>query len=165
MTKIFILASTLSLSFFSGLNIGNAATENFQPLTNAIVQNSDHFAEGNSKDNNIPPGNNGSQDDTGSGDNGSGGNGSGGNGSQGGNRVKGDSSSQGGNGSQGGNRVKGDSNSQEGNGSQGGNVKGNTKKQGDKLPNTATHYPISILMGLSTFLIGMLLFIRRKNVK
>ncbi|MED4024505.1 peptidase, partial [Priestia aryabhattai] len=25
MTKIFILASTLSLSFFSGLNIGNAA--------------------------------------------------------------------------------------------------------------------------------------------
>ncbi|HDR4373901.1 TPA: LPXTG cell wall anchor domain-containing protein, partial [Bacillus cereus] len=56
-------------------------------------------------------------------------------------------------------------NSQEGNGSQGGNVKGNTKKQGDKLPNTATHYPISILMGLSTFLIGMLLFIRRKNVK
>ncbi len=175
MTKIFILASTLSLSFFSGLNIGNAATENFQPLTNAIVQNSDHFAEGNSKDNNIPPGNNGSQDDTGSGDNGSGGNGSGGNGSggngsggngsQGGNRVKGDSSSQGGNGSQGGNRVKGDSNSLEGNGSQGGNVKGNTKKQGDKLPNTATHYPISILMGLSTFLIGMLLFIRRKNVK
>ncbi|MBZ6024861.1 LPXTG cell wall anchor domain-containing protein [Bacillus cereus] len=170
MTKIFILASTLSLSFFSGLNIGNAATENFQPLTNAIVQNSDHFAEGNSKDNNIPPGNNGSQDDTGSGDNGSGGNGSGGNGSggngsQGGNRVKGDSSSQGGNGSQGGNRVKGDSNSQEGNGSQGGNVKDNTKKQGDKLPNTATHYPISILMGLSTFLIGMLLFIRRKNVK
>ncbi|TNB94105.1 LPXTG cell wall anchor domain-containing protein [Bacillus cereus] len=170
MTKIFILASTLSLSFFSGLNIGNATTENFQPLTNAIVQNSDHFAEGNSKDNNIPPGNNGSQDDTGSGDNGSGGNGSGGNGSggngsQGGNRVKGDSSSQGGNGSQGGNRVKGDSNSQEGNGSQGGNVKDNTKKQGDKLPNTATHYPISILMGLSTFLIGMLLFIRRKNVK
>ncbi|OPA24907.1 peptidase [Bacillus cereus] len=175
MTKIFILASTLSLSFFSGLNIGNAATENFQPLTNAIVQNSDHFAEGNSKDNNIPPGNNGSQDDTGSGGNGSGGNGSGGNGSggngsggngsQGGNRVKGDSSSQGGNGSQGGNRVKGDSNSQEGNGSQGGNVKDNTKKQGDKLPNTATHYPISILMGLSTFLIGMLLFIRRKNVK
>ncbi|MBJ7953339.1 LPXTG cell wall anchor domain-containing protein [Bacillus cereus] len=195
MTKIFILASTLSLSFFSGLNIGNAATENFQPLTNAIVQNSDHFAEGNSKDNNIPPGNNGSQDDAGSGDNGSGGNGSGGsgsggngsggngsggngsggngsggngsggNGSQGGNRVKGDSSSQGGNGSQGGNRVKGDSNSQEGNGSQGGNVKDNTKKQGDKLPNTATHYPISILMGLSTFLIGMLLFIRRKNVK
>lgn len=200
MTKIFILASTLSLSFFSGLNIGNATTENFQSLTNAIVQNSDHFAEGNSKDNNIPPGNNGSQDDTGSGDNGSGGNGSGGNGSggngsgdngsggngsggngsggngsggngsggngsQGGNRVKGDSSSQGGNGSQGGNRVKGDSNSQEGNGSQGGNVKDNTKKQGDKLPNTATHYPISILMGLSTFLIGMLLFIRRKNVK
>ncbi|WP_074618908.1 LPXTG cell wall anchor domain-containing protein [Bacillus cereus] len=165
MTKIFILASTLSLSFFSGLNIGNAATENFQPLTNDIVQNSDHFAEGNSKDNNKPPGNNGSQDDSGSGDNGSGGNGSGGNGSQGGNRVKGDSSSQGGNGSQGGNRVKGDSNSQEGNGSQGGNVKGNTKKQGDKLPNTATHYPISILMGLSTFLIGMLLFIRRKNVK
>ncbi|SMD85046.1 LPXTG cell wall anchor domain-containing protein [Bacillus cereus] len=205
MTKIFILASTLSLSFFSGLNIGNATTENFQPLTNAIVQNSDHFAEGNSKDNNIPPGNNGSQDDTGSGDNGSGGNGSGGsgsdgsgsggngsggngsggsgsgdngsggngsggngsggNGSQGGNRVKGDSSSEGGNGSQGGNRVKGDSNSQEGNGSQGGNVKDNTKKQGDKLPNTATHYPISILMGLSTFLIGMLLFIRRKNVK
>ncbi|SMD88514.1 LPXTG cell wall anchor domain-containing protein [Bacillus cereus] len=175
MTKIFILASTLSLSFFSGLNIGNATTENFQPLTNAIVQNSDHFAEGNSKDNNIPGGNNCSQDDTGSGDNGSGGNGSGGNGSggngsggngsQGGNRVKGDSSSQGGNGSQGGNRVKGDSNSQEGNGSQGGNVKDNTKKQGDKLPNTATHYPISILMGLSTFLIGMLLFIRRKNVK
>ncbi|WP_139124013.1 LPXTG cell wall anchor domain-containing protein, partial [Bacillus cereus] len=65
----------------------------------------------------------------------------------------------GGNGSQGGNRVKGDSSSQ------GGNVKDNTKKQGDKLPNTATHYPISILMGLSTFLIGMLLFIRRKNVK
>ncbi|ANV73827.1 peptidase [Bacillus thuringiensis] len=178
MTKIFILASTLSLSFFSGLNIGNAATENFQPLTNAIVQNSDHFAEGNSKDNNKPPGNNGSQDDSGSGgsgsgengsgENGSGGSGSGGNGS-GGNRSGGDGSggsgSHGGNGSQGGNRVKGDSNSQEGNGSQGGNVKDNTKKQGDKLPNTATHYPISILMGLSTFLIGMLLFIRRKNVK
>ncbi|MFV5912063.1 LPXTG cell wall anchor domain-containing protein [Bacillus cereus] len=166
MTKIFILASTLSLSFFSGLNIGNATTENFQPLTNAIVQNSDHFAEGNSKDNNIPPGNNGSQDDTGSGDNGSGGNGSGGNGSggngsggsgSGGNGSGGNGS--GGNGSQGGNRVKGDSSSQ------GGNVKDNTKKQGDKLPNTATHYPISILMGLSTFLIGMLLFIRRKNVK
>ncbi|KMP42080.1 hypothetical protein TU54_00035, partial [Bacillus cereus] len=87
----------------------------------------------------------------------------GGNGSQG-NRVKGDSSSQGGNGSQG-NRFKGDSNSEEGKGSQGDNVKDNTKKQGDKLPNTATHYPISILMGLSTFLIGMLLFIRRKNVK
>ncbi|MBJ9983104.1 LPXTG cell wall anchor domain-containing protein, partial [Bacillus sp. S29] len=102
----------------------------------------------------------------GSGGNGSGGSGShGGNGSQGGNRVKGNSSSQGGNGSQGGNRVKGDSSSQGGNGSQGGNVKDNTKKQGDKLPNTATHYPISILMGLSTFLIGMLLFIRRKNVK
>ncbi|MEC3157313.1 LPXTG cell wall anchor domain-containing protein [Bacillus thuringiensis] len=192
MTKIFILASTLSLSFFSGLNIGNAATENFRPLTNAIVQNSDHFAEGNSKDNNKPPGNNGSQNDSGSGDNGSGGNGSGGsgsgdngsggngsggngsggngsggngsggNGSKGGNRVKGDSSSQGGNGSQGGNRVKGDSS---GNGSQGGNVKDNAKKQGDKLPNTATHYPASILMGLSTFLIGMLLFIRRKNAK
>ncbi|WP_141529819.1 LPXTG cell wall anchor domain-containing protein, partial [Bacillus thuringiensis] len=91
--------------------------------------------------------------------------GSGGNGSQGGNRVKGDSSSQGGNGSQGGNRVKGDSSSQGGNGSQGGNVKDNSKKQGDKLPNTATHYPASILMGLSTFLIGMLLFIRRKNAK
>ncbi|PFE72485.1 peptidase [Bacillus thuringiensis] len=157
MTKIFILASTLSLSFFSGLNIGNAATENFRPLTNAIVQNSDHFAEGNSKDNNKPPGNNGSQNDSGSG-----GNGSGGSGSKGGNRVKGDSSSQGGNGSQGGNRVKGDSS---GNGSQGGNVKDNAKKQGDKLPNTATHYPASILMGLSTFLIGMLLFIRRKNAK
>ncbi|HDR6774702.1 TPA: LPXTG cell wall anchor domain-containing protein, partial [Bacillus thuringiensis] len=87
----------------------------------------------------------------------------------GGNRSGGDGSggsgSHGGNGSQGGNRVKGDSNSQEGNGSQGGNVKDNTKKQGDKLPNTATHYPISILMGLSIFLIGMLLFIRRKNVK
>ncbi|HDR8488791.1 TPA: LPXTG cell wall anchor domain-containing protein, partial [Bacillus cereus] len=80
----------------------------------------------------------------------------------GGNRVKGDSSSQGGNGSQGGNRVKGDSS---GNGSQGGNVKDNAKKQGNKLPNTATHYPASILMGLSTFLIGMLLFIRRKNAK
>ncbi|OPA34088.1 peptidase [Bacillus cereus] len=181
MTKIFILASTLSLSFFSGLNIGNAATENFQPLTNAIVQNSDHFAEGNSKDNNKPPGNNGSQDDSGSGGSGSGENGSGENGSggsggsgsggngSGGNRSGGDGSggsgSHGGNGSQGGNRVKGDSNSQEGNGSQGGNVKDNTKKQGDKLPNTATHYPISILMGLSIFLIGMLLFIRRKNVK
>ncbi|MEC2587369.1 LPXTG cell wall anchor domain-containing protein, partial [Bacillus thuringiensis] len=88
--------------------------------------------------------------------------GSGGNGSKGGNRVKDDSSSQGGNGSQGGNRVKGDSS---GNGSQGGNVKDNAKKQGDKLPNTATHYPASILMGLSTFLIGMLLFIRRKNAK
>ncbi|KAB2469965.1 LPXTG cell wall anchor domain-containing protein, partial [Bacillus cereus] len=98
----------------------------------------------------------------GSGGNGSGGNGSGGNGSKGGNRVKGDSSSQGGNGSQGGNRVKGDSS---GNGSQGGNVKDNAKKQGNKLPNTATHYPASILMGLSTFLIGMLLFIRRKNAK
>ncbi|MDJ1477009.1 LPXTG cell wall anchor domain-containing protein [Bacillus sp. LS15-K4] len=180
MTKIFILASTLSLSFFSGLNIGNAATENFSPATNAIVQNNDHLAEGNSKDNNKPPGNNDSQDDSGSGGNGSGGNGSGGNGSggsgsggngsggngsQGGNRVKGDSSSQGGNGSQGGNRVKGDSSSQGGNGSQGGNVKDNAKKQGDKLPNTATHYPASILMGLSTFLIGMLLFIRRKNAK
>ncbi|KAB2437364.1 LPXTG cell wall anchor domain-containing protein, partial [Bacillus cereus] len=70
--------------------------------------------------------------------------------------------SQGGNGSQGGNRVKGDSS---GNGSQGGNVKDNAKKQGNKLPNTATHYPASILMGLSTFLIGMLLFIRRKNAK
>lgn len=167
MTKIFILASTLSLSFFSGLNIGNAATENFSPVTNAIVQNNDHFAEGNSKDNNKPPGNGGSQDDSGSdgngsdgsgsGDNGSGGNGSGGNGS-------GDNGS-GGSGSQGGNRVKGDSSSQGGNGSQGGNVKDNAKKQGDKLPNTATHYPASILMGLSTFLIGMLLFIRRKNAK
>ncbi|WP_270344283.1 LPXTG cell wall anchor domain-containing protein, partial [Bacillus mobilis] len=83
---------------------------------------------------------------------GSGGNGSGGSGSDG-------------NGSQGGNRVKGDSSSQGGNGSQGGNAKDNEKKQGDKLPNTATHYPASILMGLSTFLIGMLLFIRRKNVK
>ncbi len=178
MTKIFILASTLSLSFFSGLNIGNAATENFSPVTNAIVQNNDHFAEGNSKDNNKPPGNGGSQDDSGSGDNGSGGNGSGGNGSggngsggsgsggngsggngSGGNRGKGDSSSQGGNDSHGGNRGKGDSSSQ------GGNVKDNAKKQGDKLPNTATHYPASILMGLSTFLIGMLLFIRRKNAK
>ncbi|ONG93353.1 peptidase [Bacillus cereus] len=175
MTKIFILASTLSLSFFSGLNIGNAATENFSPVTNAIVQNNDHFAEGNSKDNNKPPGNGGSQDDSGSGGNGSGGNGSGGNGSGGngssGNRGKGDSSSQGGNDSHGGNRGKGDSSSQGGNGpqggnsSKGGNVKDNAKKQGDKLPNTATHYPASILMGLSTFLIGMLLFIRRKNAK
>lgn len=170
MKKIFILASTLSLSFFSGLNIGNAATENFSPVTNAIIQNNDHFAEGNSKDNNKPPGNGGSQDDSGSGGNGSGGNGSGGNGS-GGNRGKGDSSSQGGNDSHGGNRVKGDSSSQGGNGpqggnsSKGGNVKDNAKKQGDKLPNTATHYPASILMGLSTFLIGMLLFIRRKNAK
>ncbi|WP_252650604.1 LPXTG cell wall anchor domain-containing protein, partial [Bacillus pacificus] len=77
----------------------------------------------------------------------------------GGNRGKGDSSSQGGNDSHGGNRGKGDSSSQ------GGNVKDNAKKQGDKLPNTATHYPASILMGLSTFLIGMLLFIRRKNAK
>ncbi|MRB09963.1 LPXTG cell wall anchor domain-containing protein, partial [Bacillus thuringiensis] len=93
----------------------------------------------------------------GSGGNGSGGNGSGGNGSGG--------NGSGGNGSQGGNRVKGDSSSQGGNGSQGGNVKDNSKKQGDKLPNTATHYPASILMGLSTFLIGMLLFIRRKNAK
>ncbi|MGF2712768.1 cell wall anchor protein, partial [Bacillus cereus] len=83
MTKIFILASTLSLSFFSGLNIGSAATENFNPITNAIVQNSDHLAEGNSKDNNKPPGSNGSQDDSGSGGNGSGGNGSGGSGSGG----------------------------------------------------------------------------------
>ncbi|PDZ30910.1 cell wall anchor protein, partial [Bacillus toyonensis] len=86
MTKIFILASTLSLSFFSGLNIGNAATENFSP-TNAIVQNSDHLAEGNSKDNNKPPGSNGSggsgSDDSGSGGSGSGGDGSGGNGSGG----------------------------------------------------------------------------------
>ncbi|MEI5937053.1 LPXTG cell wall anchor domain-containing protein, partial [Bacillus albus] len=89
----------------------------------------------------------------GSGGNGSGGNGSGGNGSQGDNRVKGDSSSPGSDDSQG------------SNGSQGGNVKDNAKKQGDKLPNTATHYPASILMGLSTFLIGMLLFIRRKNAK
>ncbi|MEI5914679.1 LPXTG cell wall anchor domain-containing protein, partial [Bacillus albus] len=88
-----------------------------------------------------------------SGGNGSGGNGSGGNGSQGDNRVKGDSSSPGSDDSQG------------SNGSQGGNVKDNAKKQGDKLPNTATHYPASILMGLSTFLIGMLLFIRRKNAK
>ncbi|RVU66083.1 cell wall anchor protein, partial [Bacillus thuringiensis] len=94
---------------------------------------------------------------SGSGDNGSGGNGSGGSGS-------GDNGS-GGSGSQGGNRVKGDSSSQGGNGSQGGNVKDNAKKQGDKLPNTATHYPASILMGLSTFLIGMLLFIRCKNAK
>ncbi|HHI3606767.1 TPA: LPXTG cell wall anchor domain-containing protein [Bacillus anthracis] len=182
MTKIFILASTLSLSFFSGLNIGNAATENFSPITNAIVQNNDYFAEGNSKDNNKPPGNGGSQDDSdsdgngsdgsGSGDNGSGGNGSGGNGSGGsgsggsgsGGSGSGDNGS-GGSGSQGGNRVKGDSSSQGGNGSQGGNVKDNAKKQGDKLPNTATHYPASILMGLSTFLIGMLLFIRRKNAK
>ncbi|KAB2430859.1 cell wall anchor protein, partial [Bacillus cereus] len=93
MTKIFILASTLSLSFFSGLNIGNAATENFSPAINAIVQNNDHLVEGNPKDNNKPPGNGGSQDDSGSGgngsgdnsssDNGSGGNGSGGNGSGG----------------------------------------------------------------------------------
>ncbi|MEH7446278.1 LPXTG cell wall anchor domain-containing protein [Bacillus toyonensis] len=171
MTKIFILASTLSLSFFSGLNIGNAATENFSP-TNAIVQNSDHLAEGNSKDNNKPPGSNGSGG-SGSGDNGSDGNGSGGNGSDGsgsggngssgngsgGNRVKGDSSLQDGKGSQDGNRVKGDSSSQ------GGNVKDNATKQGDKLPNTAAHYPASILIGLSTFLIGMLLFIRRKNAK
>ncbi|PEM43908.1 LPXTG cell wall anchor domain-containing protein [Bacillus toyonensis] len=176
MTKIFILASTLSLSFFSGLNIGNAATENFSP-TNAIVQNSDHLAEGNSKDNNKPPGSNGSDGSgsggngsggsgsdgsgsggSGSGSNGSGGNGSGGNGS-GGNRVKGDSSLQDGKGSQDGNRVKGDSSSQ------GGNVKDNATKQGDKLPNTAAHYPASILIGLSTFLIGMLLFIRRKNAK
>ncbi|PEZ04011.1 cell wall anchor protein, partial [Bacillus cereus] len=101
----------------------------------------------------------------GSGGNGSGDNGSGGSGSQGGNRVKGDSSSQGGNGSQGGNRIKGDSSSQGGNGSQGGNVKDNAKKQGDKLPNTATHYPASILMWISTFLIGVLLSIRRKNAK
>ncbi|MGG1193955.1 LPXTG cell wall anchor domain-containing protein, partial [Bacillus anthracis] len=98
----------------------------------------------------------------GSGGNGSGGSGSGGNGS-GGNGSGGNGS--GGSGSQGGNRVKGDSSSQGGNGSQGGNVKDNAKKQGDKLPNTATHYPASILMGLSTFLIGMLLFIRRKNAK
>ncbi|PEK46888.1 peptidase [Bacillus toyonensis] len=181
MTKIFILASTLSLSFFSGLNIGNAATENFSP-TNAIVQNSDHLAEGNSKDNNKPPGSNGSDgsgsdgsgsDGSGSGGSGSGGNGSGGSGSDGsgsggsgsgsngsgGNRVKGDSSLQDGKGSQDGNRVKGDSSSQ------GGNVKDNATKQGDKLPNTAAHYPVSILIGLSTFLIGMLLFIRRKNAK
>ncbi|MCC2353342.1 LPXTG cell wall anchor domain-containing protein, partial [Bacillus pacificus] len=100
---------------------------------------------------------------SGSGGNGSDGSGSGGNGSDGsgsgGNRGKGDSSSQGGNDSHGGNRGKGDSSSQ------GGNVKDNAKKQGDKLPNTATHYPASILMGLSTFLIGMLLFIRRKNAK
>ncbi|WP_038812594.1 LPXTG cell wall anchor domain-containing protein, partial [Bacillus anthracis] len=96
------------------------------------------------------------------GENFSGGNGSGGNGS-GGNSSGGNGS--GGSGSQGGNRVKGDSSSQGGNGSQGGNVKDNAKKQGDKLPNTATHYPASILMGLSTFLIGMLLFIRRKNAK
>ncbi|WP_422609293.1 LPXTG cell wall anchor domain-containing protein [Pseudomonas sp.] len=33
------------------------------------------------------------------------------------------------------------------------------------MPNTATHYPASILIGLSTFLIGVLLFIRRKNAK
>ncbi|EJR46386.1 hypothetical protein IIK_04362, partial [Bacillus cereus VD102] len=98
MTKIFILASTLSLSFFSGLNIGNAATENFSPVTNAIVQNNDHFAEGNSKDNNKPPGNGGSQDDSGSGGNVSGGNGPDGNGS-GGNGSDGNGS--GGNGSSG----------------------------------------------------------------
>ncbi|EJS72110.1 LPXTG cell wall anchor domain-containing protein, partial [Bacillus cereus] len=67
--------------------------------------------------------------------------------------------------SQGGNRVKGDSSSQDGNGSQDDKVKDNATKQGDKLPNTATHYPTSILVGLSTFLIGMLLFIRRKNAK
>ncbi|PFJ82526.1 cell wall anchor protein, partial [Bacillus cereus] len=97
-----------------------------------------------------------------SGSNGSGGNGSGGNGSGG--SGSGDNGS-GGSGSQGGNRVKGDSSSQGGNGSQGGNVKDNAKKQGDKLPNTATHYPASILMWISTFLIGVLLFIRRKNAK
>ncbi|MED0887361.1 LPXTG cell wall anchor domain-containing protein, partial [Bacillus mycoides] len=82
---------------------------------------------------------------------GSGGNGSGGSGSGG--------SGSGGSGSQGGNRVKGDS------GSQSGNAKDNATKQGNKLPNTATHYPASILIGLSTFLIGVLLFIRRKNAK
>ena len=162
MTKIFILASTLSLSFFSGLNIGNAATENFSPATNAIVQNNDHLAEGNSKDNNKPPGNNGSQDDSGSDGSGSGGNDASGNGS-GGNGSGGNGS--GGNGSGGSGSQGGDSSSQGGNGSQDGNVKDNAKKQGDKLPNTATHYPVSILTGLSTFLIGMLLFIRRKNAK
>ncbi|EJS64332.1 hypothetical protein ICU_04347, partial [Bacillus cereus BAG2X1-1] len=79
MTKIIILASTLSLSFFSGLNIGNTAMEDLHPVTNTIVQNSNHLAEGSSKDNNKPPGSDGSQDDSG----GSGGNGSGSSGSDG----------------------------------------------------------------------------------
>ncbi|MEC0903545.1 LPXTG cell wall anchor domain-containing protein, partial [Bacillus anthracis] len=90
----------------------------------------------------------------GSGSNGSGENGSGGNGS--GSSGSGENGS-GGNGS--------GSNGSGSSGSQGGNVKDNAKKQGDKLPNTATHYPASILIGLSTFLMGMLLLIRRKNAK
>ncbi|HHT7187668.1 TPA: cell wall anchor protein, partial [Bacillus cereus] len=73
MTKILILASTLSLSFFSGLNIGNAATENFQPTTNTIAQNNMNLAEGNLKDNNKPPGNSSSEGDSGSDGSGSGG--------------------------------------------------------------------------------------------
>ncbi|PFR30166.1 hypothetical protein COK19_05010, partial [Bacillus cereus] len=53
-----------------------------------------------------------------------------------------------------------------GNGSQGGKVKGQgTTEQGGKLPNTATHYPAAILMGITTFLFGITLFVRRKRVK
>ncbi|MBC6973579.1 LPXTG cell wall anchor domain-containing protein [Bacillus sp. Xin] len=70
----------------------------------------------------------------------------------------GDDSQGGCNGSQGGNGSKG------GNGSQGGNG-GKVKGQGDTLPNTATHYPAAILMGITTFLFGITLFVRRKKVK
>ncbi|WP_141534975.1 LPXTG cell wall anchor domain-containing protein, partial [Bacillus cereus] len=77
-----------------------------------------------------------------------------GNGPQGGN-VKGQGTTE-----QGGNGSKA------GNGSQGGKVKGQgTTEQGGKLPNTATHYPAAILMGITTFLFGITLFVRRKRVK
>lgn len=47
---------------------------------------------------------------------------------------------------------------------QGGKVKGQgTTEQGGKLPNTATHYPAAILMGITTFLFGITLFVRRKK--
>ncbi|WP_445662160.1 hypothetical protein [Bacillus sp. FSL R12-0069] len=54
MKKIIILALTLTLPFFSSLNIGNAATENYHPIRNAIVQHNDDFVESNSKDYNKP---------------------------------------------------------------------------------------------------------------
>ncbi|KFN03328.1 LPXTG cell wall anchor domain-containing protein [Bacillus clarus] len=104
MTKITILALTLSLSFFSSLNVGHTAKQDFHQVdNNAVAQDGDDSQE---------------------------------NGSQGGNKSK------------------------------SGQIKGeNTSKQGDKLPNTSTHYPASILMGLSTFLLGITLFVRRKKVK
>ncbi|KEK24349.1 LPXTG cell wall anchor domain-containing protein [Bacillus gaemokensis] len=78
--------------------------------------------------------------------------------SQGGNGSQ-DGGSQGGNGSQGGG-------SKAGNGSNNGKVKGqSTTEQGGKLPNTATQYPTGILVGITTFLLGITLFVRRKQVK